>query len=327
MSNSSPKNFTLLLLLFVIIVITALSTKAAVAYEIVDNQQQTVTFSKPFHRIISLYPAHTENLVYLGASRQLIGIGTSDTYPESITALKRFSYRDNAEKFLAAKPDLILIRPMIARFQPELIAKLRDSGIIVISLQPTNVDEMFEYWRILGKLTGSEKKAAIMIAEFSEKVHQFTLQLPQDIQQRPRVYFESMHSKMKTFAPSAISMFALTSAGGVNIAADAKGRNNSNIAPYGKEKILSQADSIDVFLSQVGRMNRIMIDDILNEPGFTLIKAVQTRSVFLIEEELVSRPTMRLLEGIKKIHNFLYPVSLTTPERVTQLPISDHYQP
>lgn len=274
---------------------------------IVDAEGFATTFSKPFNRIISLYPAHTENLAYLGCKSQLAGIGRSDNYPDTILDTPRYSYRDNAEKFLAARPDLILIRPMISRSQPELIEKLRSAGITIISLQPTSVAEMFDYWRNLGRLTGHEAKAEEMIASFNTSISELQESLPADPELRPRVYFESIHAKMKTFAPSAISIFALEAAGGRNVAVDAEARNNSNIAPYGKERILARAGSIDVFLSQIGRMNRVTSAEIYTEPGFQLIKAVENKQVFLIEEELVSRPTMRLLTGIHKIRSLLYP--------------------
>jgi iron complex transport system substrate-binding protein len=295
------QRFLLVALLLVVIPVRSFSA------EVIDDENQLVSFSKPFSRIISLYPAHTENLVYLGALSELIGVGTSDDYPSDITDKPRFSYNDNAEKFLAAAPDLILIRPMIARTQPELIAQLKASGITIVSLQPTSVEQMYSYWQMLGLLCGKTEQAERMTREFKQSLAGLRQSVPQDLSARPGVYFESIHSKMKTFAPDAISVFALTAGGGRNIAFDAKGRNESNIAPYGKERILSKADAIDIYLSQVGRMNRVTVDDIYAEPGFQLIKAVKTKSVYLIEEEIVSRPTMRLLQGVRKIQSFLYP--------------------
>lgn len=288
------------------------------AQTITDDDGQTITFDRPFARIISLYPAHTENLAYLGCDRELIGVGVSDTYPAIISTKARFSYRDNTEKFLAAAPDLLLIRPMISRSQPELIQKLRDSGITVVSLQPTSIDQMFSYWLKLGQLCGKTVRAADMIQEFKSSLAKLQINIPQDPDNRPVVYFEAIHSKMKTFAPAAISVFALAAGGGRNVAIDASGRNNSNIAPYGKERLLSKAESIDIFLSQVGRMNRVSLEDIYNEPGFQLIKAVRTKSVYLIEEEIVSRPTMRLLAGIRKIQSLLYPNLVQNKQEVAR---------
>ena len=293
--------FGLLCLCILLLPLTAGSTV------IVDAEGTEITVEKPYTHIISLYPAHTENLVSLGASQELIGISRSDNFPESIAAKPRFSYHDNVEKFLAATPDLILIRPMISRSQPELIAKLRQAGITIVSLQPTSVDEMFVYWRHLASLTGRETACEKMIERFMSELEQSRQLIPKDPALRPNVYFEAIHAKMKTFSPSAIAMFVLDQAGGKNIADDAKARNNSNIAPYGKERLLSRGEKIDVFISQVGRMNRVAIKDIFEEPGFQLIRAVREKRVFLVEEELVSRPTMRLLFGVEKIRSFLYP--------------------
>ena len=120
------------------------------------------------------------------------------------------------------------------------------------------------------------------------------------------MYFEAIHSKMKTFSPTAIAMFAVEAAGGRNIASDAVPRNDSNIAEYGKERILARAEEIDVFLSQQGRMNRVDLDTLKQEPGFQIIKAFRENRVYLIDETKVSRPTQRLLQGIEEIAGILY---------------------
>lgn len=278
------------------------------AETLTDDEGQTISFEHPYSRIISLYPAHTENLVSLQCQDKLIAVGPNDDYPEEILHLPRISYRDNTEKFLAAKPDLLLIRPMISRSQPELIAQLRDTGITIVSLQPTSAEEMFSYWQSLAKLCGKPDNAISMRKSFLREVKTVHALLPPE-EERPGVYFESIHHKMKTFAPSAISIYALENGGGRNVATDASGRNNSNIAPYGKERILAKGAQIDVFLSQVGRMNAISKQEIYTEPGFQLIKAVRNNAVCLVDEKIVSRPTMRLLSGIQHIYDCLYPSS------------------
>lgn len=262
-----------------------------------------------FKRVISLYPAHTENLTALGLQGELIGIAASDTYPPEILSKQRFSYHDNAEKFIAARPDMVLIRPMIERAAPQLLDQLKGAGITVISLQPRTIDEMYDYWMKLGRLTGKDDAAEQMIAAFKvelKKSEQTIQMIP--LQDRPKVYFESIHSKMKTFSPSSIALFVLEQAGGRNIATDAQARKNSNIAAYGKERILSHAGEIDIFLAQQGRMNRVNKTEIVNEPGFQAIKAVREGKVFLVDEQLVSRPTQRILEGISTIKEILYPL-------------------
>ncbi len=280
----------------------------AAAHELTDQDGQTIHFQRPFTRIISLYGAHTENLVSLGLEKEIIGRTEDDDYPASISSIPVFSDRDNPEKFIAARPDLILIRPMIAGSHPLLFKELKQAGITVVSLQPTSVKMMYSYWKDLGELTGKAKEASAMIKTFESglaRIKKRYADIPRS--KRPKVYFEAIHSKMRTFSPDSISIFALESAGGINIATDAIPRHSTNIADYGKERLLSHADDIDVFLAQIGRMNRVDKSTLENEPGFSGIKAIQNGRLYLIDEKLVSRPTMRLLKGIEMLNEILYP--------------------
>ena len=280
---------------------------------IVDSTGRTITFKKPFTRIISLYSAHTENLCSLGADDLLVGISTSDDYPPSIVGKPQLSYREDPEKFIALHPDLVLVRPMIERSYPQFIDKMQQAGITVISLQPNTVNEMFSYWTNLGILTGHELQAKQMVAAFTARlkvVQDRVQEVP--LTQRPKVYFQSIHKKMKTFAPESIGVFVLEQAGGVNIAAGALQVRNTNIGIFGKEQLLSHGPEIDVFLAQQGRMNPVDRETIIDEPGFNAIKAVRENKVYLIDEALVSRPTLRILEGIEQLHALLYPAKTST---------------
>lgn len=273
-----------------------------------DSEGKTVTVARPFTRIISLYSAHTENLVSLGLSGEIIGIEGGDSDLPQLKDKKHFSYREDPEKFIGARPDLVLVRPMIERSAPQLVATLRQAGITVVSLQPNTVAEIFAYWRALGMLTGKTHQAEEMVATFQTElaaIRKIVAKVPEKA--RTRVYFEAIHTKMKTFAKESIAMYVLEQAGGVNVAADASQVRETNIAAYGKERILAKAAEIEVFLAQQGRMNPVTVEAITQEPGFQAIKAVRNNRVFLVDERLVSRPTLRIIEGIKTIATLLYP--------------------
>ncbi len=165
---------------------------------------------------------------------------------------------------------------------------------------------MYTYWEILGALTGRRNEAGTMVREFKRSVADYRM-ITRDVSKRPRVYFEAIHTKMKTFTRGAMADFVLTASGGTNVAADGSASRGTNIAVYGKERILSLADQIDVFISQRGAMNRINRQMIKDEPGFHIIKAIQDNQIFIVDETIVSRPTMRLLYGISEIGTCLYP--------------------
>lgn len=289
--------------LFVLVVLLALGTARGAT--VTDSERRTLVFDRPFTRIVSLYPAHTENLLRLGLDREIVACSPAD---RALPDRPRVQFQDDPERILALKPDLVLIRPMISRGYPNLVRILEQHRVRVVSLQPTTADELFAYWQDLGALTGREAEAQRMIADFGRSLARITAELrPIPAEGRKRVYFESIHRQMKTFAPGSMALFVLESAGGVNVAADAARMRETNIAAFGKERIIARADEIDVYLAQRGRMNPVRVEDITGEPGFAVIRAVREHRVFLVDEELVSRPTPDLLDGIVRVRALLYP--------------------
>jgi len=276
------------------------------ARTLTDKRGRIIIFEKPFTRILSLYGAHTENLYHLGLESQIVGVSINDTFPVQVEKKQKFSYHDDPEKFLAFQPDLVLVRPMIDNGYPKLMARLEKSGITVVSLQPLGIKEMYAYWLDLGALTGRDKEARKMVFEFKEKVGHINA-ITQSIYPKKQVYFQAIHSRMKTFTQGAMPIFALETAGGINIASDAKASRNTNIAIYGKEQILAKASQIDVFLAQNGLMNSVSIEQIKNEPGFRIIKAIKNDQIYIIDENIISRPVPRLYEGIITVGALLYP--------------------
>jgi iron complex transport system substrate-binding protein len=279
---------------------------------IVDEAGRRIEVTSPFSRVISLYGAHTENLYALSAAKSLVAVSNHETFPPRVLNKPSLSYHDGLEKFLAFCPDLVLIRPMIDQGYTRLVSRLEQAGVVVVSLQPRTVNDMYTYWKILGRLVGCQARAQQMVSSFEKGLRFFHL-LNTSIAHRKKVYFEAMHSQMKTFAPQSIAIFALETAGGINIANNARVLDNSNIAAFGKERILAHANEIEVYLAQKGPMNQPNCDMIRNEPGFSIIQAVQANTIAVVNEQLVSRPTMRLLQGIFRIGHILYP-SLYTPE-------------
>ncbi len=273
---------------------------------VIDQSGRRINIANPFRRIISLYGAHTENLFKLGLNNEIVGVSRHEDYPQPALHKPIFSYHDDPEKFLAARPDLVLLRPMIDRGYPQLVSRLEKSGITVVSLQPGTVQEVYVYWEILGVLTGRQPQASGMIVRFQNAVADLKA-LTNTKFDKKKVYFEAIHSKMKTFSSDSMAIFALETAGGVNVAADAKPVRKTNIAYFGKERILSHASEIDVYLAQYGAMNRPTESLIKSEPGFRIIKAVMNNQIYIIDERIVSRPTYRLLDGIYEIGKILYP--------------------
>lgn len=271
-----------------------------------DNAGRVVHVEKPFTRIISLYSAHTENLFDLGPGDQIVGVSRVDASLVQAKGIKTFSAQNSPERFIAARPDLVIIRPMLDNGYPRLMEQLSRFGIQVVSLQPGNIEEMITYWQILGRLSGREHEAEEMVARFKKGVSEAQL-LAEGIADRKTVYFEAIHTRFKTFSPGSMPLFALELAGGINVAEDARPSRGTNIADFGMERLLSRGEQIDVYLAQTGHMNQPSVEMIKNVPGYSAIRAVREDNIYLVDEAIVSRPTLRLLEGIDAIRKILYP--------------------
>ncbi|PIE71002.1 MAG: peptide ABC transporter substrate-binding protein [Deltaproteobacteria bacterium] len=285
------------------------SERPASCPTLTDAAGRVLSLYTPYKRIISLYCAHTENLLSMGAKSRLIGATVCRSLAHA-DDLPPFSAHDGIEKFLAAAPDLILIRPMIDRAHARLFDRLEHMGITIASLQPDGPDELVRYWRHLGQLAGCEAAAETAIQNFSNTTRQIAKNAP-DPGSRKHVYFISRHRQMRTFSDTSMALYVLAAAGGIHVATDAVPSRGSHIARYTKEKLLAKAGQIDVILVQTGRMNTVTRDEILNEPGFSAIPAVQRGDIFFVDEAIVSRPTFRLTDGMRTVGAILYPDRFT----------------
>ncbi|MDR1657693.1 MAG: ABC transporter substrate-binding protein [Deltaproteobacteria bacterium] len=265
-------------------------------------------------KIISLYAADTEILLRLGARESLVGISHQETYngPETNGWVRpqTFSIHDDVEKFLAAAPDYVLLRPQHLATAPALFDRLEKSGIRLWTRQCTKASELFDFWRDLGAIAGRTEEAGQMIAQFQKQVTEREKMAQIN---RPGVFLESIHREIKTFTPESIPIWLMTLAGGRNVAADAKPtRPGLIVADYGPERLMEKASEVDVLISQEGPMNPINLDTITDRDIYRVLPAVKNGRVYLVPEELISRPTPSLLEGLEIMARQIEGTSPTT---------------
>ncbi|GFK94737.1 Vitamin B12-binding protein [Fundidesulfovibrio magnetotacticus] len=253
-------------------------------------------------RIVSLYAAHAENLAAMGAAGLLAGVS------EPLGDVPVVGARDGAEAIMALRPDIVLARPMHRNTQPGLLEQLERLGTRVVCLQPSTLAELVPYWLELGRLAGREGEARAMARRFDDELTLLREQaagIPPH--KRKGVFFEAIHRQMKTVSPDSLAAFVLESAGGVNLAGDAQPVAGSNIAHFGLERVVALGDSLEVYVAQKGPMNPVSEREIRETPGLASLKAVREGRVALVDETLVSRPTPRLLEGVRAVAAALYP--------------------
>lgn len=253
-------------------------------------------------RIIALYGAHAENIAAMGGGSVLIAANDPALLPASLQSLPQIDLKQDPERFLALKPDLILIRPMLEAAHGPVLDRLKQAGIRIESLQAESLAELPEYWNSLGRFSGHTQDAARLVAAW-----QHTISLVKPISAtRPGTYIIAMHARRKTFAPDSIPAGLLNLAGGKNLAADAK-QSSGNIAEFGAERLAVLAPEITCLVVSVGRMNAVTRAEIENDPILKTSPAVKSGRILMIDETLLARPTPRLAEGLKILRSFLHP--------------------
>ena len=273
-----------------------------------DDMGNEIHLDEPCETMIVLYSAHTENLYSLGVEDHIIGVNSTSIYPPDAATKPVYDYNSDPEKVIAVEPACVVIRPFINRKSPDFVAAIEKAGIPVISLYPEGFDYFDEYIQKLGLLSGTGEKAASLLIEFHANLTAIS-EFTEGIEPKKQIYFESTETNYRTVTPDSMPAIAIKMAGGINIANDVEPiTEGSTIASFGIERILMNAENIDVYISQRGAMNAGGNEHSISiREGFENIKAVQTGDILEINEKLVSSPTFRFYKGVNEIARALYP--------------------
>lgn len=283
-------------------------TVSEAAISFIDDDGELIELDAPAEHIISMYSAHTENLYYLGADDKMIGGYKTCIYPPEAAFLDMYDYNSDPEKVIAADPDVVIIRPFISRNSPDFVNALKKAGLCVVSLYPESFDDFDDYIYKLAKISGTEENAEKILDEFHKEINSISV-LTASAEDKPTVFFESVETNIRTVTDDSMAGRCISFAGGINIAADAESSGDGvTIADFGVEKILENADNIDVYISQHGSMNSGgSVEAISERPGFDTIKAIKEGRVYIIDEKLVSSPSFRYAKGVKEMARYIYP--------------------
>ena len=118
-------------------------------------------------RIVSLAPALTEIVSYLGCEDQLVGRSSACDYPASvkkIPAVGRFGIPD-IERILACRPDWVIGNDMM---NPNVAAKLRELGIKVDIAQINSLEEYLVWLKLIGGKLNKTERAQAAAAEIEK---------------------------------------------------------------------------------------------------------------------------------------------------------------
>lgn len=259
-----------------------------------DDAGNEVTITKQPERIVSLAPADTELLFAVGGGKQVVGVTTYCDYPEEVKSIAKVGdfAAPNIEAVAAAKPDLILAT---AGVQADVVKQLQALGATVVVIDPQTLDGVYTDIQRVGDIVGSHDEASDLVKSMRADV----ADVQKAVSKEPSVtaFVEIGQNPLYTVGSGTLIDELVKLAGGTNVVTAA------GYVPYATEQVVKANPS--VYLATKGSGSDPA--QIEKRAGYSAIDAVKNGRVIILDDNLVSRPGPRAVQGLKEIAKGLHP--------------------
>ena len=273
-----------------------------------DSTGTEITIPAEPQRIVSLLPSSTETLCALGTDicSRLVGRDAFSNFPAEVASVPEVGsiFDPNQEKIVEAKPDLVFSdNGVTAQAYNKRLVDL-DVGINVIASKAATYSEVFEDIKRIGKVMNRQEEAQTIVSDMQQEITAVR-ELVKDTA-KPKVVFFSYEFN------------------GYGLASSTSFIGNLIEQVNGENLITDEAAFPVLSAEQVALLNPDMIitatgataDDLAALPGWSDLQAVKDRKVFTLSQaqnDVVSRPTPRMVDSIKIFGSILHPDLVTAP--------------
>ena len=267
-----------------------------------SNQSDSNSKEHSYKRIVSLMPSNTEILYELGLGKDIVGVSTVDDYPKDVKkGKKQFDTMNlNKEALLKVKPDLILAHESQKGTSKKVLDSLEKNGVKVVYVKDAqSLDQTYETFKQIGKVTGREHEANELVDETKHNVEKVIKSVPRH--HRSQSVFMEVSSKPEIYTAGKHTFFD-------DMLAQLDAKNSfSNIEgwrPVDKESIIKK--NPDILISTEGLSKSDYYKVIKKRDGFRQIKAVKNGRIETVNGDEISRPGPRIDEGLKQLRDAIY---------------------
>ena len=266
--------------------------QAASPCSIVDDAGQTITLPAPAKRIIPLYAALGENLVAMGLGDRIVGRTVSDDSLPATLPVIGTHMRPNLELVAGLQPDLVVM--LEGREEAGLAAEaIAKAGIPVARFRIASFADLFSCIERLGALTDEAPAAQKLVLDMRQRLDAIKKSTA-GLTRAPSVFFEVRYPNLLGAGGGSMLTDIISAAGGQNC-----------LAGYSDRMVRLNEETLalmnpDVYLVQQGAMNKTPVP--LDErPHFRALKAVQNRTVFMVDESRFSRPGPQSVDAAEEL--------------------------
>jgi len=263
------------------------SVSAQAAVSVVDDAGQRVTLARPAQRVISMAPHVTELLFAAGGGPRIVGAMNYSDYPAAARSIPLIGSNSqiDIERVIAMKPDLLIVWQ--SGNTARQIAQLQGLGIPVFHSEPRKLDEVATSLLRFGQLLGTESVARAAAGAYQAKLAALRTRYAQ----RPpvTVFYQAWDSPLYTLNGEQIASDAIRACGGRNIFAELK-----TVAPQVGVEAVVQKDPEAIVGGKLYTPQDRGLSIWQPYKGMT---AVRRNNLFTLDEELLTRPGPRVVDG------------------------------
>ncbi|MFS8084761.1 MAG: ABC transporter substrate-binding protein [Acidobacteriota bacterium] len=265
--------------------------------EVTDEAGRRVRLPLKIERIVSLAPNLTEIVYAVGAGDRLVGRTRYCDYPPEVKMVAEIgdTMTPSIERIIALKPQVVLVS---TASQLEAFTKqLEQQRIAVYVTNPRSLDEMFRSIETLGDLFGTHDRVEKLVADLRRRADAVRAAVGQT--KPSRVFYQVSDEPLYTIGRESYLTDLVRRAGGVSVTADVPGA----FPRYSDEAALAARPDA-IILPTGGSMataNSKIAVSLKNSP------AALTNRVYKINEDHLSRPGPRLIDGLEEMARALHP--------------------
>jgi iron complex transport system substrate-binding protein len=269
---------------------------------ITDGAGQEVTIESEPQSIVSLIPSNTEIAFALGLGDKIVGVSDYCNYPAETADIEKVgAMQMDEEKILSLLPDLALLTPYQYSSATETIEKFKAAGInVIVVADATSFKDVYAAIGLIAEATGTQEKAEEIIAEMEQRLAEVT-EKAQAITEKKTVWVEvSPGPEIYTTGKGTFMHEMLGAIQAINAAGEQEGW-----VMLTEEEIVQL--NPDVIITTYGYYIENPSAGVLAREGWGEVPAIKNEQVFDVDNDTVTRPGPRLIDGVETLAKIIYP--------------------
>ena len=300
------KKTGIILLMLALAMSLSAKSKKTITKKIKKNANTVEKTAEYPKSIVTLSPAAAEILYAIGAGDQIAAVSQFTDYPPEAAEKPIVGGFDgktlSIETILSYEPDLVYLSEGMHNF---LIEPLDSYGIKWYLSNATSITAIEKEIMDMGELTGHQDEAAQVVAQMAEKLSKAYVPAAapteddevEALDSTIKVYYEVWNAPFMSVGSTSFIHDVIVNAGGKNIFDDL----TDAYPMVSDETIIARAP--DVILIPMN--NGVSVEDVKARAGWDSIPAVANDRVYIIDDNVYSRPAPRIADVVLDLSELL----------------------